>query len=85
VKDVLRTWVKFPRVSESVSGAWPRQNSIARMASVLCRKIPIDTLPVTNVGRSFVEVRDMELLFIVSVTAALLWLAFGNKKDWTGM
>jgi len=32
-----------------------------------------------------VEVRDMELLFIVSVTAALLWLAFGNKKDWTGM
>jgi hypothetical protein len=53
--------------------AWPRS------------KIPIDRAALANVGRSVVEVREMELLFIVSVTAALLWLAFGNKKDWTGM
>jgi hypothetical protein len=27
----------------------------------------------------------MEILFVVSVTTAVLWLAFGNKKDWSGM
>ncbi len=31
------------------------------------------------------EVRDMEVLFLVSVGTAILWLAFGNKKDWSGM
>jgi len=27
----------------------------------------------------------MEILFLVSVGTAVLWLAFGNKKDWTGI
>jgi len=31
-----------------------------------------------------VEVREMEILFVLSLTSAVLWLAFGNKKDWTG-
>jgi hypothetical protein len=30
-------------------------------------------------------VRDMEVLFLVSVGTAILWLAFGNKKHWSGM
>jgi hypothetical protein len=28
---------------------------------------------------------QMEILLVVSVTTAVLWLAFGNKKDWSGM
>jgi hypothetical protein len=32
-----------------------------------------------------VEVRAMEVLFAVSITVALLWVAFGDKKDWAGM
>jgi hypothetical protein len=28
---------------------------------------------------------NMEILFFVSVATAVLWLAFGDKKDWTGM
>lgn len=27
----------------------------------------------------------MEILFAISIATALLWLAFGDKKDWTGM
>jgi len=27
----------------------------------------------------------MEVLFLVSVGTAILWLAFGNKKHWSGM
>jgi hypothetical protein len=33
----------------------------------------------------YVEVRDMEILFIVSLSIGLLWIAFGDKKDWAGM
>lgn len=33
---------------------------------------------------SHLEVREMEILFAISVTSAVLWLAFGKKKDWTG-
>jgi len=31
------------------------------------------------------EVRRMLTLFIVSIVVALLWLAFGDKKDWAGL
>ncbi len=33
----------------------------------------------------FVEVRGMAILFLISLTAVLLWIAFGDKRDWAGM
>jgi len=27
----------------------------------------------------------MAILFLISLTAVLLWIAFGDKRDWAGM
>jgi hypothetical protein len=32
-----------------------------------------------------VEVKGMAYLFAFSVTVAVLWLVFGDKKDWAGL
>jgi hypothetical protein len=41
--------------------------------------------PRPEVKISFPRTMGMEILFALSVAAALLWLAFGDKKDWKGL
>ena len=37
------------------------------------------------VGDHFGGGYKMEILFLIAVSSAVLWLAFGNKKDWSGI
>ena len=52
----------------------------------IVEKIAIDMMLPPPVVRMFGGGEaQMEILLVVSVTTAVLWLAFGNKKDWSGM